>query len=112
VVVVQRFLRNELARLGEISEPIRLNSALLPKFDGWAIILPLCSTVCPSCASAPFAPVPESMAIPLSKAECASPETKRISPSVTTSVADQALLANSVRELATAAVRAAVSGAP
>jgi len=112
VVVVQRFLRNELARLGEISEPIRLNSALLPKFDGWAIILPLCSTVCPSCASAPFAPVPESMTIPLSKAECASPETKRISTSVTTSVADQALLANSVRELATDAVRAAVSGAP
>jgi hypothetical protein len=109
---VQRFLHNELARLGEMSEPIRLNSLLLPKFDGWAIILPLCSTVCPSCASAPFAPVPESMTIPLSKAECASPETKRISPSVTTSVGDQALLANSVRVLATDAVRAAVSGSP
>jgi len=112
VVVVQRFLRNELARLGEISEPIRLNSALLPKFDGWAIILPLAAPSVRRAHPRPSPSVPESMTIPLSKAECASPETKRISPSVTTSVADQALLANSVRELATAAVRAAVSGAP
>ena len=51
-------------RLGEMSEPIRLNSLLLPKFDGWAIILPLCSTVCPSCASAPFAAFLQSMTIP------------------------------------------------
>jgi hypothetical protein len=96
-------------RQGEMSEPIRLNSLLLPKFDGWAIILPLCSTVCPSCASAPFAPVPESMTIPRSKAECAPPETQRVSPSVTTSVADKALLADSV---GTRAVQAADSGAP
>jgi hypothetical protein len=99
-------------RLGEMSEPIRLNSLLLPKFDGWAIILPLCSTICPSCASAPFAPVPESMTIPRSKAECAPPETQRVSPSVTTSVVDEASLADSVRALAMDAVQAANSGSP
>jgi hypothetical protein len=99
-------------RQGEMSEPIRLNSLLLPKFDGWAIILPLCSTVCPSCASAPFAPVPESMTIPRSKAVCAPPETQRVSLSVTTSVADKALLADSVGTRAIDAVQAADSGAP
>jgi len=95
-----------------MSEPIRLNWLLLPKFDGWAIILPLCSTVCSSCASAPFAPAPESMTIRRSKAECAPPETQRVSPSVTTSVADKALLADSVRALTMDAVQAANSGAP
>jgi transketolase len=52
------------------------------------------------------------MTIPLSKAERAPPETQRVSSSVTTSVADNALLANSVRALAMDAVQAANSGHP
>jgi hypothetical protein len=51
------------------------------------------------------------MTIPLSKTERALPETQSVSPSVTTSVADKALLANSVRALAMDAVQAANSGA-
>jgi len=52
------------------------------------------------------------MTIPLSKAACAPPETQRISPSVTTSVADNALVANSVSALAMYAVQAANTGGP
>jgi len=52
------------------------------------------------------------MTSPRSKAECAPPETQRVLPSVTTSVADKALLAVSVRALAIDPVHAATSGAP
>jgi hypothetical protein len=95
-----------------MSEPIRLNSLLLPKFDGWAIILPLAAPSVRRAHPRRSPPVPESMTIPRSKAECAPPETQRGSPSVTTSVADKALLANSVHPLAMDAVQAANSGAP
>jgi hypothetical protein len=51
------------------------------------------------------------MTIQLSKAERAPTLTQSVSPSVTASVADKALLANSVRAPAMDAVQAANSGA-
>jgi hypothetical protein len=108
---VQRFLHNELAPPGrdEQTDPAKLAIIAQIRWLG-DNFTPLQHRLSVVRIRAPR-PVPETMTIPLSKAECASPKTKRISKSVTTSVADQALLANSVRVLATDAVRAADSGA-
>jgi hypothetical protein len=109
---VQRFLHNELAPLGrdERTDPAKL--AIIAQIrwlgDNFTPLQHRLSVV----RIRALRPVPESMTIPRSKAECAPPETQRVSPSVTTSVADEALLANSVRTLALDALQAANSGAP
>src|SRR3981081_177681 len=51
-------------RRGGLREPTRLNALLLPKFDGWAIILPLAAPSVRRAHPRPSPPVPESMTIP------------------------------------------------